>query len=200
MTGPVPPEDDATGAGTTAGETGTGTTAGETSGRTAGATGAGATGATKPGYERLLVIGGAVVGILGGAFSGIIEAFYSPLMAGTVRVPLSPVLALVGNVALVWFTYRVTLRVRLALLPGLAWFAVMVLSLTGTTGTGRTTEGDVIFTGDNWMALLLIVGGSLAWGIAGGALIMSRRPVQRYGSRPLTGRTPGTGPPARTRG
>ena len=68
---------------------------------------------------------------------------------------------MVGNVALVWFTYRVTRHVGLALLPGLAWF-----DRDGVAGT-YTSEGDLIMTGNNWVGLATILLGSLAWAGAG---------------------------------
>lgn len=112
------------------------------------------------------------MGLLAAVVTGIIEALYAPLRVGTVRVPLSPVLAAVFNIVIIWFVYQVTRRRGLALLPGLAWFAVMIVSAS------RTTEGDLLFTGDNWMALVTIGAGTAAWVVAAYRLIMiaMRRP------------------------
>ncbi|HEX6498438.1 MAG TPA: hypothetical protein VF054_05325 [Micromonosporaceae bacterium] len=130
--------------------------------------------------EWLLGLGGTVVGLLAAVVTGVVEALYAPLRIGTVRVPLSPVLAAVFNILIIWFTYRVTRRRGLALLPGLAWFAVMIAAAT------RTTEGDLLFTGDDWMALVTIGVGTAAWVVAAYRLITT---AMRVPPR----RPPGTG-------
>ncbi len=83
-------------------------------------------------------------------------------------MPVALLAAVVGNAAIVWFTYRVTRHVGLALLPGLAWLIVM--GVAGTT----TSDGDLILTGNNWVGLATIATGSLAWAGTGYWLIVKR--------------------------
>jgi Family of unknown function (DUF6113) len=112
---------------------------------------------------------GALVAVAGALVTAVIEVFLAPLRAGTVRVPVSLLLAVAGNLALVWYTYRVTGKRAAVALPALVWVVVMVRA------SGRTAEGDLLLTGDNWVGLLTILGGTVAF--AGGAyfLIVPRR-------------------------
>jgi hypothetical protein len=110
--------------------------------------------------ELLLRISGTVVGLLGGFVTALWEIFLSPTSAGGVKLPVAPVLAILSNVALVWFTKQVTGRTGLALLPGLVWFLTMFV------GAMRTTEGDLLIPGSDWPGLVALLVGAAAWGIA----------------------------------
>jgi hypothetical protein len=114
----------------------------------------------------LLRVGGTAVGVLLGSATGVWEVFLSPLYVGRVPLPVAPVLAIATNLGLVWFTYFVTGHKGLALLPGVAWFAVMIISAS------KTTEGDVPIPGSDWMGLLAVLLGALAWGIAAYRMIL----------------------------
>jgi hypothetical protein len=116
--------------------------------------------------ERLLVAGGLVVGLLGGFVTALWEIFLSPLAARGILLPVSPVLAVVTNVALVWFTRRVTRRNGLALLPGLVWF------LTMFAGSVRTAEGDLPIPGNDWPGLVALLAGAAAYGVTAYLLIL----------------------------
>jgi Family of unknown function (DUF6113) len=117
---------------------------------------------------------GALVAMAGGLVTAVLEVFLAPLRLGTVRLPLSLVLAVLGNLVLVWFTYRVTEKRAAIALPAVVWIVVMVLA------SGRTSEGDLLLTGDNWVGLLTILGGTIAF--AGGAyrLIVPRRQLRSH--------------------
>jgi hypothetical protein len=117
--------------------------------------------------NRLLIAGGLVVGIVGGFVTGLWEVALSTLYAGKIPLPVSPLIAIVGNVALVVFTRVVTGRRGLALLPGVAWFAVVM------TAAGKTTEGDLPIPGSDWMGLVTILAGSAAWGITAYRMILT---------------------------
>lgn len=125
---------------------------------------------TEPAYK----VAGTVVGVGLGALSALWEVMISPMHAtiggALVRVPLATLLAIVGNVGLVWFMKTVTGRLPLAALAGLAWFAVMFAAST------KTAEGDLLLTGDNWVGVTTILLGSLSWAAAA-YYLMSRRPV-----------------------
>ncbi len=110
---------------------------------------------------------GVVVGIGLGAASAIAEAVMTPLYIGSARSPVAAILALLGSAALVYFTYAVTRHAGLALLPGAAWLAVMILALT------PTGEGDLIVTG-TWVGGATFLLGCVGWAGAGYHLILRR--------------------------
>jgi hypothetical protein len=122
----------------------------------------------------LRYLGGAVAVALG-FVSAVWEAFLSPLAyqwtagghAHSVRVPIALVFALAGNLALVWFTRAVTGRTLAVVAPFVAWIVPMVAA------TARTTEGDLVVAGNNWVGLVTVFGGSLAF--AGGAYWLTLR-------------------------
>jgi hypothetical protein len=128
---------------------------------------------TEPAYK----IAGTVVGVGLGAMSAIWEVMVSPMHVtiggAIVRVPLATLLAIAGNVGLVWFMRTVTGMLSLAVLPGLAWFAVMFAAST------KTSEGDLLITGDNWVGVATILLGAVAWAAAA-YLLMFRH--QRAGT------------------
>jgi hypothetical protein len=121
--------------------------------------------------EPLLRVAGTAVGLLGGFLTGLWEIFLSPphtFVVFGVILPVSPVLAVGTNVALVWFTKRVTGSNGLALLPGVVWFITMFI------GAMRTTEGDLLIPGNDWPGLLAILLGALGWGVAAYRMVLNR--------------------------
>lgn len=105
--------------------------------------------------------------------SAVWETVLSPMHATightTFRVPLALLLAVVGNIAIVFFTHRMTGRVGLSMIPAVGWLAVIVLA------GRRTAEGDLLITGENWVGVLLMLLGSLAWA-AGAYWLIVRAP------------------------
>jgi hypothetical protein len=120
--------------------------------------------------DLALRIVGVLVGMAGGLITAVIEAFLTPLRIGSARVPVSILLAVVGNVLLVWFTYRATSHRGAAVLPGLVWFAIMIIA------AGRTSEGDLLLTGDNWVGVATIFAGTIGFAGAVYRLILPRGP------------------------
>jgi hypothetical protein len=112
----------------------------------------------------VLRVGGVLVGAGLALASAIWETVLSPLHAHiggvSFRLPLAVVLAVAGNVAILLFTYYVTGRMGLALLPAVVWIAVIVMA------GRRTGEGDLLITGNNWVGVLLVLFGSVSWAVA----------------------------------
>jgi hypothetical protein len=101
----------------------------------------------------------------------IVCAFYTPLRVGTVLVPVSLVLVVVGLAGILRFTHWVTGRPAVSLIPGAVWLVVsLVLS-------ARTTEGDLVLISSNWVATAYLIAGCVTIGVMGYRMIVS-------GSRP----------------
>jgi hypothetical protein len=120
-------------------------------------------------FDTELTIAGLVVAVLLAVVLAVTEAFLAPLHVsdlgfsgpgeGNMRIPLSLVLALVTNPLLGWFAFATTGRRFAALLPAAAWCVVWILA------AGRTTEGDLLITNDNWVGLLTLFSGPLAFAV-----------------------------------
>jgi hypothetical protein len=108
---------------------------------------------------------GLAVALAAALLTALLEAFLTPLYLGTVRLPLAPLLAALTSAALVWFTHQVTGHKLLALVPGLVWMGLMIVA------AGRTTEGDIVLAGDNWVALATIIAGVAGFAVAGYRLL-----------------------------
>ena len=93
-------------------------------------------------------------------------AFLVPLRIGTVPVPVSWVIAVVGNGLLGWVGGRLLGRVGAAG-PGIVWLAVAL-----TFGSQRA-EGDLIVPG-TVTGLVFLVAGAIASAVAYGAVPRSR--------------------------
>lgn len=91
--------------------------------------------------------------------TGLLELLYAPLRAGGQLLGLSIPAAALANVALAWFAYHGVGRRWAVALPWVAWTALMFLA-AGTV----TTEGDYLLSADNWVALPMILAGSVAFG------------------------------------
>ncbi|GAA3448265.1 hypothetical protein GCM10018962_00980 [Dactylosporangium matsuzakiense] len=109
--------------------------------------------------DVVITVTGLIVATLLGVALAVVEAVWAPLRIGGFRVPASLVVALVTNPMLGWFAYTVTKRRLATLLPAAAWCVVWIMA------AGRTTEGDMIITEDNWVGLLTLFAGPLAFAV-----------------------------------
>jgi hypothetical protein len=128
-------------------------------------------GEPSPGADLLLRVLGMVLAFGGGAVAAALAVLLIPLRvgsfgltdgggAGSVRLPVAIVLAIVGNVALVWFA-RYATGVRWApLLPGLSWFAVIVLAMN------TTAEGDRLLMPNDWVGTITLFAGTITFVIS----------------------------------
>jgi hypothetical protein len=123
-----------------------------------------------------------VVGLLVAAgLSGVLalyEVFMSPLRWHGGRLPLALVLAIGGNLVLIWFTRLVTGRAILVAVPGVVWVALMIFA------SQRTAEGDLLLTDNNWVGLVTLLAGSLVYAFGGYWLITHSAPAARYRQPP----------------
>jgi hypothetical protein len=108
------------------------------------------------------------LGLWGAVLLALLGGFLTPYRVGGVLVPVSLVLVIVGNWLLVRLTYLATGAVGLSLLPALAWLLI-TLALAR-----RTTEGDLVLAGNNWVANVYIIVGCLAAAVAAYRLMNPR--------------------------
>ena len=126
-------------------------------------------------WEPFIRIGGLVVAIAAALVTGVLEVLLSTLRAGDLGtmwrgapigsgggplLGLSILLAAVGNYAIGWFAVGTTGR-RWALGPPWALWTILMLFAAGV----RTREGDSLLSGDNWVALVMILVGSLTYAV-----------------------------------
>jgi hypothetical protein len=98
----------------------------------------------------------------------LLGGFLTPYRIGGVLVPVSLALVLAGNWMLVRLTYAATGAVGLSLLPALAWLVITLVLAR------RTTEGDLVLAGNNWVANVYIIVGCVAAAVPAYRLINPR--------------------------
>lgn len=133
-------------------------------------------------WEPILRVAGVVIAIVAAFVSGVFELFLSTLRAGDFvsvwggdsigsgggpPIPLAIVLAVVLNYAIAWFAVSTTGK-RWALGPPWAVWTLFMLIAAGV----RTREGDYLLSGDNWVALVMILLGSLTFAVYAYRMIM----------------------------
>ncbi len=138
------------------------------------------------GWERLILVFGVVVSVLAAFVTGVVELLLTTLRAGDFvsiwkgdpigsgsgpLIGLAVLLAIVGNLAIAWFAVTTTGR-RWALCPPWALWTLLMLFAAGV----RTPEGDYLLSGTNYVALAMILIGSLAYAIYTYRLILKRIP------------------------
>jgi hypothetical protein len=133
----------------------------------------------EPGEPGAIVrAGGVVVSVVFAFVSAVFELLLSTLRAGDFvsvwkgnLIPLAVVLAVAGNIGLAWFAVGTTGR-RWALGPPWALWTVVMLIAAGV----RTHEGDYLLSGTNYVALAMILIGSLTFAIYAYRMILKRIP------------------------
>jgi hypothetical protein len=114
---------------------------------------------------------GWVISIVAVILSGVLELFFTPLRAFGFPIGVSILMALVANPAIAWFAVTTTGRRSAVAPPWIIW-TIMMLFATGY----RTAEGDYLVSGNDWVALVMILVGSLAFAVYSYRMILTRRP------------------------
>jgi fatty-acid desaturase len=122
-----------------------------------------------PGSEILIRAGGLAVACWGAVLLAAVGAFLTPYRIGSVLVPISVVLVVVGILGLTQFAHEVTGHTWLSLIPGLIWL------LISFGWSSRTSEGDLVLVEQNWVATVYLLAGSVTIGIAAYRMIVPRR-------------------------
>ncbi|BAL92588.1 hypothetical protein AMIS_73680 [Actinoplanes missouriensis 431] len=127
------------------------------------------------GWDTVVRVAGVVVAVIATLVTAVFELELTTLRSGGVSVlrngeslwtsggfliPIAIPVAIGANLVIAWFAVTVTGR-RWALGPPWALWTLIMLAAAGT----RTTEGDYLLSGDNWVALVMILTGSLAYAV-----------------------------------
>ncbi|MET8370668.1 hypothetical protein ABZU42_13200 [Micromonospora profundi] len=114
---------------------------------------------------RLLDLGlrltGGIVAVVAGVVTGVLELLLATFRIGGQLVGVSVLLAIGANIALSWFAYEAVGRRWAVALPAIPWFALMAVAAV------RTSEGDLLLAGDNWVGLAMIVAGAMTFAVMG---------------------------------
>ncbi|WP_117665511.1 hypothetical protein [Micromonospora sp. MW-13] len=135
---------------------------------------------TPPGrWRRLLdvalrVVGG-VLAVLGAVVTGLLELILSTVRVGGQLIGVSVLVAVAANIALSWFAYAVVGRRWAVVLPATPWFVLMGAAAV------RTSEGDLLLAGDNWVGLAMIVVGAMTFAVMGFRQVLALPPARRNG-------------------
>ncbi len=119
--------------------------------------------------ELAVRVGGVVVVVVATVVTAVAELYLTPLRVGGVPIGVAILFAAVANWALAWFALFTTGR-RWAM--GLPW-ALWTLFMLFAAGV-RTTEGDYLLGGNDWVALVMILVGSLSFAVFSYRAILRR--------------------------
>jgi hypothetical protein len=129
----------------------------------------------RPGFEALVKAGGVVVSIIATVLSAALELLMTPLRIGGTPIGVAVLVAIVANWAIAWFATAVAGR-RWAIGPPWAVWTLIMFFGAGTS----TPEGDYLVSGNDWVALVMILVGSLTF-----AVYAYRAILKGPGSRPV---------------
>jgi hypothetical protein len=121
--------------------------------------------------DLLIRVAGWIISIVAVILTGVLELFFTPLRVHGVPIGVSILMALVANPAIAWFAVTTTGR-RSALAPPWIIWTILMLFATGY----RTAEGDYLVSGNDWVALVMILVGSLAFAVYSYRMILVGRP------------------------
>lgn len=113
---------------------------------------------------------GAIVVVVAGVVTGVLELLLATLRVGGQLIGVSALLAIGANIVLSWFAYEAVGRRWAVALPAVPWFALMAVAAI------RTTEGDLLLAGDNWVGLAMIVAGAMTFAVMGFRQILAPQP------------------------
>ncbi len=121
--------------------------------------------------DRALRVVGGILAVAMALLTGLLELYLSPLRAGGVLLGVAAIVAVPVNIGLAWFAQQ-AVGTRFAFgWPWVAWTLLMFVA----SGV-RTDEGDQLLAGDNWVGLLLILAGSVAFAGYAYRVVLNRAP------------------------
>jgi hypothetical protein len=124
--------------------------------------------------ELTFRIAGVLIAVLATVLTAALEIFLSPLRLGGVPIGVAVPAAVLANLALCWFAVTTVGRRWALAVPWALWTLIMFFA----AGT-RTTEGDYLISGEDWVALVMILVGSLTFAVYTYRSILKRPPVTK---------------------
>jgi hypothetical protein len=112
----------------------------------------------RPVLDALIAAGGLLVAIAATLVTAVLELFTTTLRVGGVPIGATVLIAAAANWAIGWFAIHTVKRTWAILPPWGLWTVTMFFA-----ATWRTTEGDYLVAGDDWVALVSILSGSAAF-------------------------------------
>ncbi|MFG1602931.1 hypothetical protein [Actinoplanes sp. NPDC049265] len=122
-----------------------------------------------PADSTLVRTGGLIVSVLATLVTAVAELYLTPLRIAGVPIGASVLFAVVVNWALAWFALHTTRRRWAVGVPWVLWTVLMLFA-----AGARTDEGDYLLGGDDWIALVMILVGSLSFAVFAYRMILSR--------------------------
>lgn len=110
-------------------------------------------------FDLLLRIAGGGLSMIAAVLTATLELFFATVRVGGHLIGVSVLLAVLANLVLSWFAYEAVGRRWAVALPAVPWFAMMVVA------SGKTSEGDILLAGDNWVGIAMIFAGSMAFAV-----------------------------------
>jgi hypothetical protein len=124
--------------------------------------------------ELTVRIAALLVAVLATVLTAALEIFLSPLRLGGVPIGVAVPAAVLANLALSWFAVTTVGRRWALAVPWAVWTLIMFFA-----AGMRTTEGDYLISGEDWVALVMILVGSLTFAVYTYRLILKRPPVTK---------------------
>jgi drug/metabolite transporter (DMT)-like permease len=129
--------------------------------------------------STLLRIAGLAVAVAATVVTAVAELYLTPLRLGGAPIGVAVLFAGLANWAIAWFAETTTQR-RWSVGPPWALWTLAMLIAAGV----RTTEGDYLLSGDDWIALVMILVGSLAFAVYAYRMILRRPAVVPHPATP----------------
>jgi hypothetical protein len=114
---------------------------------------------------------GVLLSVLAAALSGVLELLFASWRVAGFLTGASAVFAVAANLGIAWFAHRTVGRRWAVAPPWIVWTALMFVA----AGV-RRTEGDYLLSGDNWVGLVMVLGGSLAFALYAYRMILEGFP------------------------
>ncbi|MFC8846913.1 MULTISPECIES: hypothetical protein [unclassified Micromonospora] len=125
--------------------------------------------------DLALRVAGGVVAVVGAVATALLELLLSTVRVSGTLVGASVPVAVLANVALSWFAHAAVGRRWAVVLPATPWFVLMGAAAV------RTSEGDLLLAGDNWVGLAMIVAGAMTFAVMGFRQVLAPPPARRGG-------------------
>lgn len=122
-----------------------------------------------PSDSGLIRVTGLVVSVVATPVTAVVELYLTPLRIAGVPIGASVIFAVAVNWVLAWFALHTTRRQWAVGVPWVLWTVVMLFA-----AGARTTEGDYLLGGSDWIALVMILLGSLSFAVFAYRMILGK--------------------------